>query len=90
MNNTQSNYRFLFLLVFSALMVLITRGLMIYYGISLVQYIVICMPAVLTALVGAMLLPTPINTTMPTQNSDEDNNDYTDDSDHDMPHQHSR
>lgn len=59
MTNTQRNYRFLFLLVFSALMMLITKGLTIYYGITLVQYIVLCLPAVLTALVCAMLLSNP-------------------------------
>lgn len=59
MTNTQRNYRFLFLLVFSALMILITKGLTIYYGITLVQYIVLCLPAVLTSLVAAMLLSNP-------------------------------
>lgn len=59
MTNTQRNYRFLFLLVFSALMGLITRGLTIYYGITMIQYIVICLPAVLTALVVVMLFDNP-------------------------------
>lgn len=59
MTNRQHNYRFLFMLVFSALMVLITRGLTIYYGITMIQYIVLCLPAVLTALVCAMLLSNP-------------------------------
>lgn len=59
MTRTQHNYRFLFMLVFLALMVLITKGLLMYYGISLIQYIVICLPAVLTSLVAAMLLSNP-------------------------------
>lgn len=59
MDKKQHSYRVLFLSVFALLMILITKGLMIYYGLTLIQYIVICLPAVLTALVVVMLFDNP-------------------------------
>lgn len=59
MDKKQHSYRVLFLSVFALLMMLITKGLMIYYGLTMIQYIVICLPAVLTALVVVMLFDNP-------------------------------
>lgn len=59
MDKRHHSYRVLFLSVFALLMILITKGLMIYYGLTLVQYIVLCLPAVLTALVVVMLFDNP-------------------------------